>query len=57
MADKRFWITLPAFACLGIYLFATAPPPLPKTLATDAVIPVEEMFAVLEAENDAVRAL
>jgi adenylate cyclase len=57
MADKRFWITLLAFACLGIYLFATAPPPLPETLATDAVIPVEEMFAVLEAENDAVRAL
>ena len=58
MKDKGFWITLFALACLGIYLFVSAPPPLPLEQAHDnASIPVTRMFTLLETENDEVRAL
>lgn len=57
MANRSFWITLLSLACLGIYLFVSAPPPLEDEKAAGASIPVAEMFVVLEAENDAVRAM
>jgi hypothetical protein len=57
MERKTYQITLLSLICLGIYLFVSAPPPLEETKATQAVIPIAEMFAVLEAENDAVRML
>jgi hypothetical protein len=57
MADRRFVLAALALACLAIYLFVSAPPPLEEKAAAAATIPVERMFTVLEAENDAVRAL
>jgi hypothetical protein len=46
-----------ALTALSVYLFATAPPPLEDKKATGEAIPVARMFAILKAENDAVRAL
>jgi hypothetical protein len=57
MADRSFWLAALALTCLGIYLFASAPPPLQEEKPASATIPVAEMFALLEAENDVVRAL
>jgi hypothetical protein len=57
MADRSFWLGALTLGCLGIYLFYSAPPPLEEQRPAAASIPVAEMFAVLEAENDAVRAL
>lgn len=56
MIDKDFWITLFALACLGIYLFVSAPPPL-NDAKPAATIPVNRMFTLLQAENAAVRTL
>lgn len=40
------------------YLFVTAPPPLAATTPSEpAAIPIHRVFAILEAENDAARAL
>jgi len=39
------------------YLFVSAPPPLPEAKAAGATVPVERVFAIVEAENDVVRAL
>lgn len=57
MADRRFVLAALALACLGIYLFASAPPPLPDEQPARATIPVARLFAVLEAENDVLRTL
>ena len=57
MTDKSFWITLFALACLGIYLFISAPPPLNDDKIQSATIPVNRMFTLLQAENAAVRTL
>ena len=57
MTDKSFWISLLAFACLGIYLFVSAPPPLNDGQTLAATIPVQQMFTLLQAENAAVRKL
>lgn len=42
---------------LIVYLFASAPSPLPEQAAVNAGIPVERVFALVEGENDAARAL
>jgi len=57
MNDKSFWITLSALACLGIYLFVSAPPPLNDDKTQAAAIPAQQMFTLLQAENAAVRKL
>ena len=44
-------------AALIVYLFVSAPPPLREQAAANANIPVEQVFALVEAENDAARAL
>lgn len=56
MINQRFWITTLTLVCLGIYLLVSAPPPLSEE-SRAAAIPVEKMFEILEAQNDAVRAL
>lgn len=56
MSNKAFWITFSALTCLGIYLFASAPPPLDDSKLKQT-IPVEQMFILLQAENSAVRSL
>lgn len=57
MANRKFWIICLALGVLSIYLFVSAPPPLTEKTAADAVIPVEQMFEILKAENDVVRAM
>lgn len=57
MTDKSFWIKLLGLVCLGIYLFASAPPPLDDKQAQSATIPVQQMFTLLQQENAAVRML
>ncbi len=57
MADKGFWIAMMALLCLVVYLFVSAPPPLEEKQAEARLIPVEELFAILEEENDVIRAL
>ena len=57
MTEKRFVLLVLVLICLGIYLFVSAPPPLQDEQAEGPAIPVEQLFAVVEAENDAVRAL
>jgi adenylate cyclase len=55
MTSKSFWITLFSLGCLGIYLFVSAPPPLDDQKTRHSTIPVEQMFALLQAENAAAR--
>lgn len=55
MTNKSFWITLFALGCLGIYLFVSAPAPLDDQKTQQAIIPVERMFTLLQAENAAAR--
>jgi len=57
MRNKTFWISLFVLTCLGIYLFVSAPPPLPEKSTAQASIPVERLFELVQAENAAVRAL
>ncbi|MBT0958490.1 DUF3365 domain-containing protein [Alphaproteobacteria bacterium KMM 3653] len=48
-----------SFACLAIYLFATAPAPLPEVAPMDQsrVVQVENMFNAVNAINDAARSI
>lgn len=55
MAGKNFWITLIALICLSIYLFVSAPAPLEDKKTELAVIPVQQMFGLLQTENAAIR--
>lgn len=57
MTDRKFVLALAALACLGIYLFASAPAPLPESRAADADIPVADMLTALHEANVAVRGL
>ena len=57
MINKSFWISMLALVCVGIYLFVSAPPPLPETARMQPSIPVERLFDLLQAENAAVRAM
>jgi len=57
MTNKTFWISLFVLTCLGIYLFVSAPPPLPEKSTAQASIPVERLFELVQTENAAVRAL
>jgi adenylate cyclase len=54
---KRFIFVLLGMVALIVYLFVTAPAPLPEQAAADRHIAVESIFVLLEAENDAVRTL
>jgi hypothetical protein len=57
VVSRGFILSVLGLACLAIYLVVSAPPPLEETPAARPTIPVERLFAVLEAENDAVREL
>ena len=56
-ANRSFIVYVLILIALIAYLFVSAPPPLPETKATGAAVPVERVFAIVEAENDIVRAL
>ena len=46
-----------ALAVAAIYLFATRPAPLADGQAAGRTVPIEQVFRILAAENDAARAL
>jgi adenylate cyclase len=50
-------LALGFFALAGIYLFATRPAPLQAEQASGRTVPVETVFRVVAAENDAARKL
>ena len=55
MKAHRFLITVLALLVAGIYLFATAPAPLVEEVAAGKRIPIEEVLAILNHENQMVR--
>ncbi|MBL8198768.1 MAG: DUF3365 domain-containing protein [Chromatiales bacterium] len=57
MKNAGFVLIALTLTALIVYLFVSAPPPLPEQAAADADIPVDRVFALVEAENDAARAL
>jgi hypothetical protein len=57
MKNAGFTLTALLLTALIVYLFVSAPPPLPEQAAVNASIPVDRVFALVEAENDAVRTL
>ena len=57
MGNKLVLLGTTALVALAIYLFATAPPPLMDEVSDEARVPVEVLFRVLAAENDAARGL
>ncbi|MGH8547960.1 MAG: c-type heme family protein [Methylococcales bacterium] len=57
MSSKTFTITCLILVALNIYLFASAPPPLAEEKPAGTTISIQQVFAIVEAENDAVRAL
>ena len=54
---KVFTLMVLAFTSLSIYLFVTAPPPLPDREAAERKIPVAVLFTLVAAEQDAARTL
>jgi len=57
MVSRSFVITCLSLIALSIYLFVSAPPPLTEEKPSGTTIPIEQVFAIVEAENDVVRAL
>ncbi|MGH8657896.1 MAG: c-type heme family protein [Gammaproteobacteria bacterium] len=57
MISKPFIITVLILLVLSVYLFASAPAPLPEQRPAGERIPIAQVFNVVEAENDVVRAL
>ncbi|HWO99945.1 MAG TPA: DUF3365 domain-containing protein [Methylococcus sp.] len=54
---RHFVLASLALLALVVYLFVSAPPPLAGKALAGPAIPVERLFTLVEAENDAVRAL
>lgn len=53
-------LTIGGFACLAIYLFVTAPPPLPSQAARaldDRALPVTHLFDAVNAINESARSI
>jgi hypothetical protein len=57
MKNAGFTLIALLLTALIVYLFVSAPPPLPEQAAVNASIPVDRVFALVEAENDAARTL
>lgn len=57
MSSKGFIITCLVLIVLSIYLFVSAPPPLLEDKPAGTAVSIEQVFAIVEAENDVVRAL
>jgi len=57
MISKSFVITVLILLTFAIYLFASRPSLLPEQRSMGVSIPIAELFPILEAENDVVRAL
>lgn len=58
MGNRTFVITVLALVALSVYLFISAPAPLPEQQRRAGVtLPIGQVFRIVEAENDAVRGL
>jgi hypothetical protein len=57
MTRPLFMLTSLLLTALIVYLFVSAPLPLPEQAVANANIAVERVFALVEVENDAARAL
>ncbi len=57
MMRPLFVLSSLLLTALIVYLFVSAPPLLPEQAVVDANIPVERVFSLVEAENDAARTL
>jgi adenylate cyclase len=57
VSSKTFVVVIMVLAALIVFLFVSAPPPLPEQAMQDANIPVEMALQLVEAENDVVRGL
>jgi adenylate cyclase len=57
MASRSFIIKCLILIAISIYLFVSAPPPLTDEQASGLKVAIETVFEIVEAENDAVRAL
>ncbi len=57
MTRPLFILTSLLLTALIVYLFVSAPSPLPEQAAVNTNIPIERVFALVEGENDAARAL
>lgn len=55
-SSKTFWWAA-GLAVVGIYLFAQRPVPLTDGDSTGRTVPIETMFRIIAAENDAARGL
>lgn len=56
-AWRTFIVVAGATVALSIYLFVSAPPPLAAQTVDRGAVPIQSVFSILEAENDAARAL
>lgn len=57
MNGRVFTIVLLLLVALIVFLFVTAPPPLPEQVKPEATISFESLLTLAETENDAVRGL
>ncbi len=57
MSKAALVISVLALANLGVYLFVSAPPPLPETRRTGVVISSQQALTILNEENARVRAI
>jgi len=57
MSSKTFTVVVMALTALIVFLFVSAPPPLPEQAMPNANIPVATALRLVEAENDVVRGL
>ena len=57
MSSHPRLLTVLSFLSLFIYLFVSAPPPMSEEMPTATTIPIERVLAMVESENDVVRAL
>ena len=57
MSIRSFILGLLSIGVLGIYFFVTAPPPLEASQQGQRLIPIESALQIINAENDAARAL
>ncbi len=57
MISKSFVISVLILVTLSVYLFASAPARLPEQRPVGETIPIAQVFNIVEAENDVVRAL
>ena len=57
MTRPLFILTSLLLTALIVYLFVSAPSPLPEQAAVNTNITIERVFALVEGENDAARAL